>query len=69
MTQVSISELQSQDIQSLISLVESENNGLINTAIDRALDARKISGGGSNSGFIIFAEPTHCGPLPVPEFG
>jgi hypothetical protein len=68
MTKISISELQSQDIQPLLSLIESENDGLIDTAINRALDARKISGGGSNSGLIIFTDPTHCGPLPGPEF-
>jgi hypothetical protein len=40
MTQISISDLQNQDLK-FIPLQEK----LINTAIDRALDSRKITGG------------------------
>jgi ABC-type multidrug transport system permease subunit len=40
MTQISISDLQNQDLKSL--LVKEK---LINAAIDRALDSRKITGG------------------------
>lgn len=68
MNEVSITELKNRDILPLLPLIKIENYGLIDTAINRALDARKISGGGSNSGPIILNDPTHCGPLPGPEF-
>jgi hypothetical protein len=43
--QISISNLQDQDTRSLLTSLKYEQNELINTAVDRALDARKISGG------------------------
>jgi hypothetical protein len=42
MTRISISDLQGQDAASLL---KDEKNNLISAAVDRALDARKISGG------------------------
>jgi hypothetical protein len=45
MTRISISDLQNQSAQSLLSLLKDEKNGLIIDAINRALNSRKISGG------------------------
>jgi hypothetical protein len=67
MIQILIPDLQSQDLKSLP--FKSGNNDLISDAINRALDARKILGGGRNLGSDILPEPTHVGPLPGPEFG
>lgn len=60
MTQISISDLQNQDIQSLLSFLEDKENGLINIAVNRALEARKISGGTISSDIILMPGPT-CG--------
>jgi hypothetical protein len=45
MTRISISDLQNQNPQSLLSLLKDEKNGLIGDAINRALNSRQISGG------------------------
>jgi hypothetical protein len=45
MTQISISDLQSQDLYSSPLLLKDGQNELINTSIKRSLDARKVSGG------------------------
>jgi hypothetical protein len=45
MTRISISDLHNQNSQPSFSLLKDEKNGLITNAINRALNARKISGG------------------------
>jgi hypothetical protein len=52
MTRISISDLQGQNTETLVPCFKDEANGLVDTAISRALDARKISGG------ILFPPPT-----------
>lgn len=65
MTKILISDLQSHNLQ-FFSLSSGSNN-LVTAAINRALDAREILGGGSGLCQGIIPEPTHVGPLPGPE--
>lgn len=45
MSKITISNLHCQDSQSLLSFLEDKENGVMNIALDRALEARQISGG------------------------
>ncbi len=55
MTQILISDdLQSHELQSFP--LKGRSTDLVSAAINRALDARKVLGGGSN------VDPTHIGP-------
>jgi hypothetical protein len=45
MTQISISDLNNQDIMSAYSFPENEKNGIVSAAIGCVLDTHKITGG------------------------
>jgi hypothetical protein len=63
MTQISISSLLKKDTKSLVFSLENENNLVINLAVNRALEARKISGGMDIDVDACGVRQT-CGPNP-----
>jgi hypothetical protein len=59
MTQIIISNLQSQDLHASSLLLEDGQNELINTSIKRSLDARKVLGGIGHTCGMVACEKTY----------